>query len=73
VGQPVKTAFGYHLIEVESITPKQAGDFEKVKDSIRKQLAPERREKAMKDYLEGARKEVGFKDVPPVAPAPVAP
>jgi parvulin-like peptidyl-prolyl isomerase len=79
VGEPVKTAFGYHLIQVESHTPKQPGDFDKLKDSIRKQMVPERREKAMKDYLEGVRKEMGFREVaagspePPAAPAPKKP
>jgi len=73
VGEPVKTAFGYHLIQVEARSPKQPGDFEKVKDSVRKQMVPERREKATKAYLDKVKTEVGFREVPapePPAPAP---
>ena len=76
VGEPVKTSFGFHLIQVEARSPKVPGEFEKVKDSIRKQMVPERREKLTKAYLEQVRKDVGFREVPgaaPVAPAPKAP
>ena len=71
VGQPVKTQFGYHLIEVESITPKQEPDFAKVKDMVKKQMIPERREKLTKEYIDEARKEVKFREVP-AAPVPAA-
>ncbi len=74
VGEPVKTNFGYHLILVESRSPKQAGDFEKVKDSIRKQMVPERREKLTKEFMEQAKLAVGFREVPgPKAAAAAAP
>ena len=75
VGEPVKTTFGFHLIQVESRSPKVPGDFEKVKDAIRKQMVPERREKLTKAYLEQVRKDVGFREVPgpAAAPAPKAP
>jgi parvulin-like peptidyl-prolyl isomerase len=71
-GEPVKTNFGYHLIQVESRSPKQPGDFEKVKDNVRKQMVPERREKATKAYLEEVRKEVGFREVADPAAEPSA-
>jgi parvulin-like peptidyl-prolyl isomerase len=78
VGPPVKTAFGYHLIEVESRSPKQAADFDKVKDAVRKQMIPERREQLTKEFMEQAKKEVGFKEVAEskaagATPAPQAP
>jgi len=79
VGPPVKTSFGYHLILVEARSPRQEGDFEKVKDSIRKQMAPERKEKLTREYLEQAKKDVGYRDAaedqPAAAPqaAPKAP
>jgi len=69
VGDPVKTSFGYHLIEVESRSPKQAGDFDKVKDTIRKQMAPERREKLTREFMEQAKQDVGFREVAQAAPA----
>jgi hypothetical protein len=71
VGGPVKTSFGYHLIEVESRSPKQAGDFEKLKDTLRKQMVPERKERLTREFLDKAKEEVGFKEIPPPqAPAP---
>lgn len=76
VGEPVKTAFGYHLIEVEARNPKEPGDFEKVKDAIRKQLVPERKDRLTKEFMEKAKQEVGFREVAeakPAAPAPAAP
>jgi hypothetical protein len=83
VGEPVKTSFGYHLILVESRSPKEAADFEKVKDQVRRQMIPERREKMTQDFLEAARKDVAFREVPeapaaaqapaPPVPAPKAP
>ena len=72
VGEPVKTNFGYHLIVVEARTPKAEADFEKVKDTVRKQMIPERREKLNKDFLVQIRKEVAFRDVPEAKPAPAA-
>ena len=73
--EPVKTAFGYHLILVEARTPKQAGDFEQVKETVRKQLVPERRDKLTKEFLEQAKKDVGFREAPTAltAPAPAKP
>ena len=73
VGEPVKTNFGYHLILVESRSPKQPGDFEKLKDTIRKQLAPERKDKLTKEFMEQIRKELGFREVAEAAPAPMPP
>jgi hypothetical protein len=73
VGEPVKTNFGYHLILVESRSPKAEADFEKVKDTVRKQMIPERREKLNKDFLEQVRKEVAFREAPEAKPAPAAP
>ena len=67
VGEPVKTQFGYHLIEVEARTPKQEAEFDKVKDTVRKQMIPERREKLQKEFLEQARKDVGFLEEPVAA------
>jgi len=77
VGEPVKTAFGYHLIQVVARQPKEPGDFEKVKEAIRKQMVPERQEKLKQEFLDQARKEVGYREVsaPPGKPlaAPKAP
>jgi hypothetical protein len=71
VGEPVKTQFGYHFIQVVSRTPKEPAELDKVKDAVKRQLVNERRERMMKDFLDKARKEVGFQEGP-ASPAPVA-
>lgn len=70
VGEPVKTQFGYHIIEVTSRTPKAPAEFDKVKETVKSQCINERRTRMMKDYVEQARKEVGFHEgSAPAAPA----
>jgi peptidyl-prolyl cis-trans isomerase C len=68
VGDPVKTMFGYHLIEVEKITPAVAQTFDAAKDSAKEQATAERQELVMQGYMDGVKKEVAFK----AAPAPKA-
>jgi|GEM_PF-350021 len=60
VGEPVKTPFGYHLIQVEGRTPKQPAILDQVRDRVKKDMVPERREAMMKTFLEETRKEIGF-------------
>jgi foldase protein PrsA len=69
VGEPVKTQFGFHIIEVTSRTPKTPAEFDKVKETVKSQCINERRARMLKDYVEQARQEVGFHE----GPAPVAP
>ena len=61
VGEPVKTMYGYHLIEVEKITPAEAQTFEQSKDAAKEQAVAERQEAVMAGYMDGVKKEVGFK------------
>jgi parvulin-like peptidyl-prolyl isomerase len=61
VGEPVKTMYGYHLIEVEKITPAVAQTFEAAKDAAKEQATAERQEVVMQGYMDGVKKEVGFK------------
>jgi len=69
VGEPVKTMFGYHLIEVEKITPAEAQTFEAAKDAAKEQATAERQELVMAGYMDGVKKEVGFKSNPKVQKA----
>jgi len=77
VGEPVKTQFGYHLILVEARNPKVPGDFEKLKDALRKQMASERKEKLTREFIEQAKQDVGFRlasaPAPAMPPMPAAP
>jgi peptidyl-prolyl cis-trans isomerase C len=61
VGEPVKTMYGYHLIEVEKITPAVAQTFDAAKDTAREQATAERQEQVMQAYIDRVKKEVGFK------------
>jgi len=42
VSEPVRTPFGYHLIEVTSIIPAQVQPFEAVKDTLRSEVAKQK-------------------------------
>jgi peptidyl-prolyl cis-trans isomerase C len=74
VGQPVKTRLGYHLIEVEHITPPASQTFEDAKDAVTEKAVAERQRQVVQEYLEGARRETGFKLAPGLKeePAPNA-
>ncbi|MDR3673823.1 MAG: peptidylprolyl isomerase [Holophaga sp.] len=61
VGDPVKTMYGYHLIEVEKITPAVAQTFDQVKDAAKEQATADRQEQVYQAYTEKVRKEVGLK------------
>jgi parvulin-like peptidyl-prolyl isomerase len=61
VGDPVKTMYGYHLIEVEKITPAVAQTFEAAKDSAKELATADRQEQVMQAYMDKVKKEVGFK------------
>lgn len=49
VSEPIKTDFGYHLIKLTKIQPKQIPEYETVKADVEAQL---RRQLAEKDYFE---------------------
>ena len=61
VGAPVKTPYGYHLIEVLSKSPKQEAEFAKVREAVKNQMIPERKNRLRQDYLEATKKAVGFR------------
>jgi len=67
VGEPVKTQFGYHLIVVEELTPKQPATLDKVRDRVKMQLASEIRETRTKAFIEEAKKDVDFVEGPEAA------
>ena len=71
VGQPVKTPFGYHLIQVEKISPAKLEPFEASKEKAQQLATQARQEQVMKDFIDGIKKEIPYEEVPetPVAPA----
>lgn len=61
VGEPVKTQFGYHLIQVTAKSPKGTPKpLESVKSEIQKIIAPQRQEQVWNEYLDGIKKEIPF-------------
>jgi peptidyl-prolyl cis-trans isomerase D len=52
LSQPVKTRFGYHLIQVESIVPPSVKPFESVRDQLRGEVAKQRAESVFYDMSE---------------------
>jgi parvulin-like peptidyl-prolyl isomerase len=78
ISQPVKTQFGYHLIEVTKITPPETLSFAKVKSSIIQTQLQLRRQAALTkwqaDVYQGWRKRTVYSSrdlLPPPLPAAV--
>ncbi len=76
IGKPVKTQFGYHVIQaLSAVKPKTVQKLAQVQETIRQQLLQQKRSEAMTAWVEGVKKEfekkvayaTGF--VPPVPPA----
>lgn len=78
IGEPVKSTFGYHLIQVESRTDAEVPAFDAVKEQAKQKLGQIKQEATWKAFVEAAKKEVDFtlvakdaKEAKPAA-APVA-
>ena len=72
VGDPVKTAYGYHLIKVESRKPARQVPFEEAKGPAEKMAQQERQAFVWNELMDGLRKEIPFELIKP-APAPKTP
>jgi parvulin-like peptidyl-prolyl isomerase len=66
ISQPVKTQFGYHLIEVEEKTKQP---FDQVKDELKQKLGPEKVEQLVNDLKKNNKVELNEKYFGPPAPA----
>lgn len=69
VGEPVKSMHGYHLIQVEKLTPASAQTFEEAKEAARQQAGADRAEEVMNAYMDEAKAQVQYHE----GPAPAAP
>ncbi|NPB09248.1 MAG: peptidylprolyl isomerase, partial [Thermodesulfobacteria bacterium] len=56
ISQPVRTAFGYHIIKVEKKRPARQKSFEEVKDQIKEELLRQRQEERLKAALKELEK-----------------
>jgi peptidyl-prolyl cis-trans isomerase D len=52
LSEPVRTSFGYHLIDVESVTPAAIKPFDEVRDQLRGEIAKQRAEALFYDMGE---------------------
>jgi parvulin-like peptidyl-prolyl isomerase len=66
ISQPVKTQFGYHLIEVEEKTKQP---FDQVKDELKQKLGPEKVDQLVNDLKKKNKVELNEKYFGPPAPA----
>src|SRR5690606_18909623 len=57
---PVKTQFGYHVIKVEDVRPRQKPEFEQVKDRVRAQLSEEQLRKVVEGLREKANVQINL-------------
>ena len=60
VGQPVKTPFGYHIIQVEKLTPSELEAFDTVKEKARQLAVQANQEKVMSELVASIKREIPF-------------
>ncbi|MCX8033183.1 MAG: peptidylprolyl isomerase [Thermoleophilia bacterium] len=61
ISEPVRTQYGYHLIQVTDIVPQSELPFEQVREGIRSTLLAKKQEETWQTWLSVAEKRVGVK------------
>lgn len=59
ISEPVKTPYGYHLIQVTEITPEEQLSYEQVKEGIKTALLEQKTERAWQAWLAEKQAELG--------------
>jgi foldase protein PrsA len=59
LSEPVRTSYGYHLIEVTDITPEQQVSYEQVKENIKSALLGEKQQNTWDIWLKAKESELG--------------
>lgn len=67
VGEPVKSNYGYHIIQVEKRVEAEQKPFDKVKDQAKQKAQNQKQEEVYQAYMDAMRKEVGFVEGPDAA------
>ena len=73
LGVPVRTPYGFHLIQAEKRTPAKVQPFDAVKDQARQKATQARQEAVYRAFLDGLKKEIPFvegAEAQKAAPAP---
>lgn len=60
VGEPVKSNYGYHFIQVEKRQDAVLQEFDKVKDQVKQKAAKAKQEEVFQNYMNELKKEMGF-------------
>jgi len=60
VGEPVKTQYGYHLIQVEKRSESVIPAFDAIKEQVRQKAQAAKQEEVFQAYVDGLKKEVGY-------------
>jgi parvulin-like peptidyl-prolyl isomerase len=73
LSKPVKTQYGWHVIEARSaVTPAKVTPFDKVKEQIKQQLLQTKQNEKMTKWVEDVKKELGDETMYQVGFAPPA-
>jgi foldase protein PrsA len=59
LSRPVRTEYGYHLIQVTDIRPEAQIPYDQVKEKIRSSLLTERKDQAWESWLQGTEEQLG--------------
>jgi parvulin-like peptidyl-prolyl isomerase len=61
LSQPIRTQYGYHLIEVTDITPEQQLSYDEVKENITSTLLELKQTQTWQEWLAGKQAELGIR------------
>lgn len=73
ISAPVKSSFGYHIIQVTAITPAGQQTFAEVKEDLKQGLATENQRTAFEDWFNGVKGEYNVTYADEFKPEPTTP
>jgi parvulin-like peptidyl-prolyl isomerase len=73
LGPPIRSPQGYHIVQVESLSPARTMTFDEAKQRVRGQVSSKMLQDARAAYMESLRAELGFSDTDFEAPEPEPP